>query len=443
MPIIDKDILSVTQFLSNSNLSIPPFQRPYKWSVRNVVQLLDDIERFKETPSYRIGTVVIFQEMGKDECQIVDGQQRTLTFLLMLKAILALRVNTMQSSSLQDDLKKLNDLVFRPVFNNDVTRQNIQANYREIQRRIATVGEGFIAFFLEKCEVTYFVIDDISEAFQFFDSQNARGKDLEPHDLLKAYHLRELYETPVKPGESELSKMVRDWEDMKTKTLSALFADFMFRVRGWSNGRSSRYFTKREVWMFKGINIESGQTYPYAQLYKISTEYLKAESGQKFPFQLDQVIINGKYFFEMIRHYHKLSGDLQAGLSGLDQPAQKIIYALNNYGERNRTGDKYIRMLFDCALLHYIDRFGTEALSGAVKKIFIWAYSLRLNYQILQLATVDNYVLRETNLFRKIRNAVRHDSITAMELPLVSKEFKCTNTKDIKDLFQQMRYVSN
>ena len=33
------------------------------------------------------------------------------------------------------------------------------------------------------------VLQDISEAFQFFDSQNARGKDLEPHDLLKAYHL--------------------------------------------------------------------------------------------------------------------------------------------------------------------------------------------------------------------------------------------------------------
>jgi hypothetical protein len=30
------------------------------------------------------------------------------------------------------------------------------------------------------------------EAFQFFDSQNTRGKSLEPHDLLKSYHLREM-----------------------------------------------------------------------------------------------------------------------------------------------------------------------------------------------------------------------------------------------------------
>lgn len=36
-----------------------------------------------------------------------------------------------------------------------------------------------------------FVLADLSEAFQFFDSQNARGRDLDPHDLLKAFHLRE------------------------------------------------------------------------------------------------------------------------------------------------------------------------------------------------------------------------------------------------------------
>ena len=31
----------------------------------------------------------------------------------------------------------------------------------------------------------------LAEAFQLFDSQNNRGKSLEPHDLLKAYHLRQ------------------------------------------------------------------------------------------------------------------------------------------------------------------------------------------------------------------------------------------------------------
>lgn len=442
MAIITKDILSVEQLLSNGNLTIPPFQRPYKWSVRNVIQLLDDIGRFMDTPSYRIGTIVVFKSEN-DELQIVDGQQRTLTFLLMLKSIMKLRVDQLQDHKLKALLESLNSKVFAPVFNNDISKQNIQTNYREIERRISIVSESYIDFFLKRCQVTYFVIDDISEAFQFFDSQNARGKDLEPHDLLKAYHLRELNESSLKSDEPELSKIVEVWEQMNTKELSGLFADFMFRVRGWSNGRSSRYFTKKDVWMFKGINIETGLNYPYVQLYKIINEYLKAGAGREFPFQLDQMIINGQFFFEMIKHYHVLSEKLKSGLPELDETAKTIMNTLDQYPERFRTGDKYIRMLFDCALLHYIDRFGTEALSDAVKKIFIWAYSLRLNYQILQLASVDNYVVREINIFYKIRNAIKHVNITALELPLVNKEFKCTNTKDIKNLFQKMQYVSN
>jgi len=424
MAIIQQDILSVEQFLSNKHLSIPSFQRPYKWAVTNVIQLLDDIERFKGNPSYRIGTIVVYQD--KIESQIVDGQQRTITFLLMLKALVELK------SGPSENILALDKNTFKPSFSNDITKQNIQTNYREIKRRLAGVGEDFILFFLKKCEVTYFVIDEVSEAFQFFDSQNARGKDLEPHDLLKAYHLREEYGENSKPDEQELAKIVQDWENTQTQKLSALFADFMFRVRGWSNGRSSRYFTKRDVWMFKGINIESGFQYRYVQLYKF------AAGANPFPYQLDQVIINGKYFFDMVRHYHQLS--VPSGQ--MDDKAQKIMETLDSYPERHRTGDKYVRMLFDCALLYYIDRFGEVELSGAVKKIFIWAYSLRLNYQILQLASVDNYVLRDLNMFRKIRNAVRHESITAMELPLVDKDFKCSNTMDIKDLFIQMQYVN-
>jgi hypothetical protein len=424
MAIIQKDVLSIEQFLSNQHLSIPPFQRPYKWSVTNVIQLLDDIERFRINPSYRIGTIVVYQSEGK--LQIVDGQQRTITFLLMLRALVELDIE------LPGYVSELQKNAFKPLFNNDITKQNVQANYREIRRRLGGVGEDFVRFFLKGCEVTYFVIDEISEAFQFFDSQNSRGKDLEPHDLLKAYHLREACESEPKPDEKELGKIVEDWENTKTKTLSALFADFMFRVRGWSNGRSSRYFTKRDVWMFKGVNLNKGFQYPYVQLYKLAAE------ADPFPFQLDQVIINGEYFFDMVRHYHQLI--VPAGL--LDKNAQNIMDKLDAYPERTRTGDKYVRMLFDCALLYYIDRFGEQELSGAVKKIFIWAYSLRLNYQVLQLASVDNYVIRELNMFRKIRDAVRHENITAFEMPLVNKDFKCANTEDIKNLFIQMQYVN-
>ncbi|HHV7121836.1 TPA: DUF262 domain-containing protein, partial [Haemophilus influenzae] len=66
-------------------LSIPDYQRPYKWTVKNVQQLLEDLsEQFSQNQkSYRIGTLITHKN---DECSdIVDGQQRITTLFLLLK----------------------------------------------------------------------------------------------------------------------------------------------------------------------------------------------------------------------------------------------------------------------------------------------------------------------------------------------------------------------
>ena len=43
-----------------------------------------------------------------------------------------------------------------------------------------------------QCEVVVVTLTDLDEAFQMFDSQNARGRAPYPTDLLKAFHLREI-----------------------------------------------------------------------------------------------------------------------------------------------------------------------------------------------------------------------------------------------------------
>jgi putative IMPACT (imprinted ancient) family translation regulator len=49
--------------------------------------------------------------------------------------------------------------------------------------------------------------------------------------------------------------------------------------------------------------------------------------------------------------------------------------------------------MFDCALIFYIDKFGGQSLSAAIEKSFIWAYRCRIRQQVVQLATMDKYVL--------------------------------------------------
>ena len=445
MGIVKTEIINIGDFLQNNNLKIPYFQRPYKWNVRNVIQLLDDIQRFIGKTPYRIGTIVIHEEDGKSN--IVDGQQRTITFLLIMKAVMDYKYSSITDNNLRQRLNKIHNNSFAPYFTNDITKKNIQDNYREIERRIVNMEEGWINFFINNCEITNFVIDDISEAFQFFDSQNARGKDLEPHDLLKAFHLRELDSSDTKISEVEKAKLVDTWENMDSKELSELFADFLYRVRGWSKGNSSRYFTKKDTRLFKGINLSRIDNYPYTQIYKLVddhiSETIKTSENVKFPFQLDQIIINGSYFFEMITHYKKVYDQITNNLELLSPEAQQIINTLDKYEGKNRTGDKYVRMLFNCSLLYYVDKFGNTELSKAIEKIFIWAYTIRLTYQSLQLASVDNYVINDFNLFKKIRDAIYSVEILTLELPLIKEDYESDKTKEIKDLFIIMKYYAN
>jgi hypothetical protein len=442
MPIIATEVSPVHKFLGNTRLCIPEFQRPYKWSVKNVIQLIADIERFKHTQAYRIGTVVIYKE--KEACNIVDGQQRTITFLLMLKAIFKAKLPDIDDDTLRKKIAGLHEQCFNPSFNSEISKRNIRENYREIERRVAACDERFIDFFLNNCEVTTMVIDDVSEAFQFFDSQNARGKDLEPHDLLKAFHLRELEASPQKLNEQQTATLVSRWESMEITDLSKLFADFLFRVRGWSKGDSSRYFTKKDTSLFKGINLATAGNYPYVQMYQmLSTLVEETGNADLFPFQLDQVIINGRYFFDMIARYAKLTEDVMKKLKEMSGEAAAIINTIDSYPGRNRTGDKYVRMLFNCAVLYFIDKFGEQELPAAIQKIFIWAYSPRLTYQSLQLASVDNYVINEFNLFKIIREAIYSQQITSLELPLITDDFKNEKTMAIRNLFVNMKYYAN
>lgn len=444
MAIISTEILSIKDFLSNSQLQIPHFQRPYKWTVKNVTQLIDDVQRFTGNNPYRIGTIVIYKD-EEGNLKIVDGQQRTISFLLITKAIQKRKLKYINSESLKESISSLTN--FKPRFKSDISIKNIQDNYKAIERKIEKVDEAFMHYFYNKCEVTYFVINDVSEAFQFFDSQNARGRDLEPHDLLKAFHLRALDPKENNISDRQVAKLVDAWEAMDSKELSALFADFMYRVRGWCKGNSSRYFTKKDTPLFKGINLNKVGFDPYTQIYKLAVEKINQDalSGNEvpFPFQLDRDIINGSHFFEMVSHYKSLYNKLKANNYELSPAAQEIMQTLDRYEGRTRTGDKYVRMLFDCGLLYFVDKFGYSEISNAIEKIFIWAYTLRLTYQNLSLASVDNYVVQEINFFRIIRDATYKEDVLNYNIPLIREDYESSKTIELKRLFEKMHYYAN
>ncbi len=451
---LGKRIMSVTQLLSEATLKIPAYQRPYKWTGKNVQQLFGDIATHKDKPSYRLGTIVLHQESGS--LNIVDGQQRTITLLLTIRALIKLRMAARVRTDLKDQLRSLGASMIQPSFENEISQANIRNNYLAISRAVerADFTEELIDFLLNRCHVVVFELADISEAFQFFDSQNARGRDLEPHDLLKAYHLREFVD-----DEQVKANTVARWENTESEELAELFARYLYRMRNWSKGRSARYFGKDDTHLFKGVNLDTTAAYPHAEQLRIVHHFVDAYNrqferkidgrGMAFPFRLDQTIINGRRFFEMTAHYQERIaavggqvGELRRLIEtqSLDGFAARIVESIDSYRGRHRTGDGFVRTMFDCLLICYIDKFGFADISRAIEKIFIWAYTVRLKMESVQVATVDNYVL-DNNLFRVLGEAITPADFINRNLPMV-EHIRSSNTTEIDKLFKDMKYAA-
>lgn len=74
-------------YTDNYQFSIPSYQRPYVWSDDDVLLLFRDIKeacRLKE-PNYFIGTILSsrIEQDGERIYELIDGQQRTTTLMLM------------------------------------------------------------------------------------------------------------------------------------------------------------------------------------------------------------------------------------------------------------------------------------------------------------------------------------------------------------------------
>lgn len=454
---IPKYFLKVRELLALEHLVIPRYQRPYKWTARNVAQLFSDLARHRDKSVYRLGTIVLHDdEEGKN---VVDGQQRTVTLMLAVRALIQLRLEAeeplrVQRKDLRHQLEALRPSLSRLTFESEISKANICQNYQEIARIVSRseFTEDDIDHLLNRCEVVTFTLTDISEAFQFFDSQNARGRDLSPHDLLKAFHLREFRDR----DETLKGKTVEHWENSNSHELAELFSNYLFRIRNWSKGESARYFDKGHVSLFKGVNLGDTAPYPYVGQLRVAhhfvdgynRSYERGIDGRDlgFPFQIDQIIINGRRFFELISYYQgkvemirNREVEILREQGGLEGFAPAIFETINTYEARGRRGDSYVRTLFDCLLIYYIDRFGDAEISRAIEKIFIWAYSLRLKMQNVLLASMDNHVI-EHNLFQVVRDAtVPADFLNhPLETPA---EVRSTRTGPLEDLFLKMKYL--
>ncbi len=93
----------------SANFVIPEYQRGYSWDITQCDKLWQDIEAFissNATDPYFFGTIIV-DCSESNKFSLIDGQQRTTTFLLMLKALLMKLNEVIENIPTDDDSEAL------------------------------------------------------------------------------------------------------------------------------------------------------------------------------------------------------------------------------------------------------------------------------------------------------------------------------------------------
>ncbi len=221
-----KDILATEL---DSYYQIPNYQRPYQWTEKNCEELLDDLfssyEDHKEN-DYFCGSLVLIA-IGTDSktnaktYDVVDGQQRLSTFILLAKVLATLYDKDLNKTSRELLEKSLSDtdeekrdrLNFNAIgFNskkdfkdalasfNDAPKSDNKNNYLKnavrlknyLRKKEIKDINDFIRWLYFKVVFIKTTCSNISMALRIFGVLNARGLPLHAIDVFKVELLKKL-----------------------------------------------------------------------------------------------------------------------------------------------------------------------------------------------------------------------------------------------------------
>lgn len=242
MSLVNTSTKKITEYFSSASYYIPNHQREYSWTKDELEDLWLDINSIRKAPEGQMhffGQVVIHTEKENniDKKYIIDGQQRTLTSVILMRALSYVINELIKSASDDDDTEVANQVlseinntfigsarkkrfvIHAGESNNTFFEDNILKAFpskdkKEKSKSNELIRTGFWYFvdwiendisekpdfeskmeslediydkFTEAFTVLYVESTELSEAYVIFETLNARGKDLETSDLLKNY----------------------------------------------------------------------------------------------------------------------------------------------------------------------------------------------------------------------------------------------------------------
>lgn len=290
---LNVDQKTILNLLSDkkADFLIPDYQRPYAWDEEQCQTFWDDIflfsfpdssyEAFDENEEYFLGSIVMYKnEKGKAE--VIDGQQRLTTLMLILRAFYDKFANMQDNNS-----KQARNLIEQCIWktntfgiadkstlkiDSEVATDNDKQeflellrtgevklgsksqyvnNYQFFQRKIDEFLQEFASYFpylpariLNNCILLPIEAESQDTALRIFSTLNNRGLPLSDADIFKAQFYK-YYNSSDKKDEficewKELEEITSSVFDPKTGTsMDELFTRYMYFLRAKEVNKST------------------------------------------------------------------------------------------------------------------------------------------------------------------------------------------------------------
>ncbi len=239
-----------------SDFLIPDYQRPYAWTESECLTLWEDlfefafpesdIDKFNNEDEYYLGPIVTFKN-EKNKLEIIDGQQRLTTLMLLLRAfyvkfLYAKDANTIKTcesiarciwktdefGNPNKNLLKIDSEVatdkdkdeFLEILRTGEAGKELKSNYAENYRFFVNKIDEFVSSYpmytsyfpiriLNNCILLPIEADNQNTALRIFSTLNDRGMPLSDADIFKA----QFYKYYSKKGEKK--QFVEKWKELE------------------------------------------------------------------------------------------------------------------------------------------------------------------------------------------------------------------------------------
>ena len=274
-----------------SDFLIPDYQRPYAWEEGQCQTLWDDIfsfafpdndcDKFDSNEEYFLGSIVTF-ENEKNKKEVIDGQQRLTTLMLLLRAFYT-KFGSMQDQNSKSTRESIAQCIwktnefgqadlnvlkidsevatdndkdeFLEILRTGVVRvdqkSNYAKNFRFFQSRIDAFLSEYPSYFpylpariLRNCILLPIEAESQDTALRIFSTLNDRGLPLSDADIFKA----QFYKYYSAKGEKD--KFIEQWKELEEITgrifkpvngtpMDELFTRYMYYIRAKQGIKSS------------------------------------------------------------------------------------------------------------------------------------------------------------------------------------------------------------